>query len=292
MIAFDAGETARFFNEVYRRVDLERGNRPETRLHPRDRIFLGRILPSFRPAACRILDYGCGQGRLLAELLARGFDARGVEKHDGMRAIAEAETANWSGDGSRVTAGGIEALGETIAQSCDVVIAMGVFQYLPKTEYDRTLAAIRRLLKPGGALVATYQNAFFDLFTFNKYSVDFLMEKLVLPMLDAPDSAAAIADDIRALLTNPERPTYAPTRARDNIFVHLTNPLTLEAHLKTAGFVLQQTYFYEFFGLPPLLAVRHEAVAKAIAERFEIENATAWQGHFMANALLAHAVRA
>ena len=44
--------------------------------------------------AGRILDFGCGQGRLLGTMLNEGFDATGVEKHEGMRAHAQNVTGS------------------------------------------------------------------------------------------------------------------------------------------------------------------------------------------------------
>jgi SAM-dependent methyltransferase len=289
MIEFDAAQTAKFFNNVYRQVDLERGKQSSSRLHPRDQILLTNILPNY-PTDTRILDYGCGQARLLATLLERGFDAVGMEKHEGMRAIARAETARWSVDRERISAGGIEGLAPIADRTYDFIIAMGVFQYLQKTEYDKTLNEFSRLLKPRGVLVATFQNALFDLFTFNKYTIDFMMQRFVLPYAPA-QTAKNIKTDLDALIANHDKPTYAATRARDNIFVHLTNPLTIAKHLREAGFQVIEKYFYEYFGLPPLLATKYDDFAKAIAAKFEIDNATAWEGHFMANAFLIHAVR-
>jgi hypothetical protein len=52
---------------------------------------------------------------------------------------------------------------------------------------------------------------------------------------------------------------------------------------------VQQKYFYEYFGLPPLLSEKQGPLAASIRSKFEIVNATAWQGHFMANAFLAQA---
>jgi hypothetical protein len=90
-------------------------------------------------------------------------------------------------------------------------------------------------------------------------------------------------------MVNFDKPPYAPTRARDNIFVYLTNPLTIEGHLRGAKFSARQKYFYEWFGLPPLITGSHPETAKRIAASFEVDNATAWQGHFMANAFLIEA---
>jgi SAM-dependent methyltransferase len=289
MIDFDAAKTAEFFNNAYRQVDVQRGKDPTTRLHPRDQILLTRILPGM-PNVGRILDYGCGQGRLLATMLDRGLDAEGMEKHADMRSIAQAETAKWSSAKPRVLAGSVDDLGKISSGTYDLIVAMGVFQYLSKSEYDDTLAEFKRLLRPGGSLVATFQNALFDLYTFNKYTVDFMMTKFVLPHVTG-STAGRIQADIEALMTNHDKPTYAATRARDNIFVHLTNPLTVAEHLSAAGFDLLDKYFYEYFGLPPLIAGMHADISKSIAATFEVDNATAWQGHFMANAFLVHARR-
>jgi O-methyltransferase involved in polyketide biosynthesis len=186
--------------------------------------------------------------------------------------------------------GSVDALAALPAASYDLFIAMGVFQYLSKAEYDRTLGEIHRLLKPGGVMIATWQNALFDAYTFNKYTVDFMMSKLVGPQLDKTETGA-VQKDIESLIVNFDKPAYAATRARDNIFVYLTNPLTIDRHLRTAKFDARQKYFYEWFGLPPLIANRHPETAKRIVTSFEVDNATAWQGHFMANAFLIEAAK-
>jgi SAM-dependent methyltransferase len=288
LIKFNADETAVFFNQVYRQVDIKRGLSDETRLHPRDRIFLDLILKSTEPGLCRILDFGCGQGRLLSTLLERGYDAEGIEKHDEMRAIANIQTQKWATGRERVAAGDVRSLRVLPAGHYDYFVAMGVFQYMAKDEYDETLVEIARLLKPGGTLIATYQNALFDLYTFNKYTVDFMIRKILGPLIAVSDEDK-IRGDLEQLLVNPEKPIYSTSRARDNIFVHLTNPLTIDGHLQRAGFRVRQKFFYEYFGLPPLLAEKHGDLAASIRSQFEVVNATAWQGHFMANAFLAQA---
>src|SRR5882757_2393390 len=138
VIKFDANETAVFFNKVYRQVDIKRGLNEDTRLHSRDSIFLDLILKETEPATCRILDFGCGQGRLLSTLLDRGYDAHGMEKHEEMRAIANVQTQKWATDGERVVAGDVRSLKALPAKHYDYFVAMGVFQYMAKEEYDET----------------------------------------------------------------------------------------------------------------------------------------------------------
>lgn len=289
MREFDRKKTAQFFNETYAALDHAVGQNPETRLHFRDQILLKHILIQFEPPETTILDYGCGQGRLVAELLGSGFDAFGMEKHAGMRKFAETETSPWNGERSRILSGGKNELANIPSGSFDVVVVMGVFQYLPPDEYQETLREIRRILRSRGHMVATYQNALFDLYTFNKYTVDFFVNELWGPHLDSHQKSEA-AGGIESLLLNADKPSYAPTRARDNIYVRLTNPLTIADELEIQGFELREKYFYEYFGLPPLLCDSHKKFAKQIAGRFEVDNATAWEGYFMANAFLAHAI--
>jgi ubiquinone/menaquinone biosynthesis C-methylase UbiE len=287
MKEFDAKTTAAFFNKTYRGTDIERGEREGARLHHRDRILLDKILPPLGKSL-KILDYGCGLGRLCTALVSAGYDAWGMEKHDDMRAIAEDSVSKVANGEKRMLPGSVDELAAMPAASYDMFIAMGVFQYLSKAEYDRTLAEIHRVLKPGGTLIATWQNAMFDAFTFNKYTIDFMMDKLVGPQVEKPQTAT-VQKDLESLLVSFDKPPYAATRARDNIFVYLTNPLTIEGHLQTAKFTTKQKFFYEWFGLPPLIISKHPETAKKIAEGFEVENAKSWQGHFMANAFLIEA---
>lgn len=289
MREFDRKKTAWFFNETFAAVDHTVGQNPGTRLRFRDQILLKHILSQFEPSETKILDYGCGQGRLLAEILGSGFDAFGMEMNEGMRKFAETETAPWSGEESRVVSGGKDELANILSDSFDVVIVIGVFQYLPPDEYQETLREIRRITRSGGHMVATYQNALFDLYTFNKYTVDFFVNELWGSCLDSQQKSEA-AKGIESLLHNADKPPYTPSRARDNIYVRLTNPLTIADELETQGFDLREKYFYEYFGLPPLLCDSHKELAKRIADRFEVDNATAWEGHFLANAFLVHAI--
>ncbi len=281
---FEAGKTAAFFNTVYSKADSAIVASDESRrLHPRDHILMHHVLEGL-PKSTRLLDYGCGQGRLVHHLLDSDWDARGMEKHPGMRDVGVAEI----GDPDRILLGGIDELEQMETGSVDLFVAMGVFQYVAPEEYARTLKAVNRLLSPGGHYVATYQNAFFDLFTFNKYTIDYMANELIGRHVADADRAK-VADALSGLVTNPGKPGHSESRARDNIYVRLTNPLTIGDELAVAGLGHTVKHFYDFFGLPPLVASALPELSKQVADGFEVDNATAWEGHFMANAFLVHA---
>jgi SAM-dependent methyltransferase len=279
---FDSEKTARFFNETFPKLvapKIPHG------LRHRDKILLRYILEPRRDQSPKILDFGCGQGNLLGHLVREGFDATGMEPSEDMRrhAAKELEVVDESGN---IIAGGVPEFSFLPSQSFDVIIMMGVFQYLSDDDYKLMRSEIARVLRPGGCLVATFQNAFFDLYTFNKYTIDFIMHQLIGPLIDVADSDA-IENALSRLVANPEKPPYSPDRARDNIFVRLTNPLAIGDEFIGHGLKLAEKYFYEWFGLPPLLDTKYSNVSKPIAKFFEVERAASWQGHFMANAFLA-----
>ena len=286
---FDADATAAFFNTTFSDDQLaEIMANPDRRLHHRDRIMLRHIMPLIGKPDMRILDFGAGQGRLLRELLSAGYDALGMEKNEGMLRVALSETREF-GEG-RAIQGDVENLPEYDDASFDLVILMGVFQYLEPGEYTRLLAEAHRLLRPGGYMVCTYQNALFDMFTFNKYTVDFIMNDLLAGEIPEA-SQAAVQASLEKLLTKPDMPPYSPGRARDNIYVRTTNPLTVADELSGHGFAMQRRWFYEFFGLPPLMSGDHPEIAADTAARYEVDDAEGWKGNFMANAFLILATR-
>jgi ubiquinone/menaquinone biosynthesis C-methylase UbiE len=287
MHQFDSGKTERFFNDHF--PGAEKKFIPGSTLHFRDEIFVKHLLPHLGLAAqknARILDFGCGRGDLLVHLIESGYDVIGMDKYAGMRTFAEA-SADKLNARDRIVAGGVDELGDLPDRSFDLIVMMGVLQYLPDVDYQEALKQVPRLLRPRGALVATFQNAFFDLFTFNKYTLDFLMNGLLGPSLQDSEREK-VEHALSGLMSSPDMPLYSPTRARDNVFVRLTNPITIGDELRGCGLSLVTKYFYEWFGLPPLLSGSCGDISARIAGEFEIERATSWQGHFMANAFLTH----
>ena len=113
--------------------------------------FIDRLLAD-RPGA-RVLDAGCGTGRVARELARRGYEVVGVDNDASMLAVARAEAPQlpWRLDD-------LAALADS--EQYDLVVAAGnVMVYLAVgTEADvvRRLAAA---LRPGGHLVAGWATA-------------------------------------------------------------------------------------------------------------------------------------
>ncbi len=105
----------------------------------------------------RWLDLGCAYGFLVGEARAGGFDAVGVDVSAYALSRASIDTPDASG---RLTRGCIETL-PFADETFDVVSAFDVLEHL--VDPQRALPEIRRVLRPGGALVgATPDPVFFD----------------------------------------------------------------------------------------------------------------------------------
>ena len=101
----------------------------------------------------RVLDIGCGPAVMEGDLLGRAGEVCGVDASERMIACGRARLLNHpEGARCRLSVGDIEALALADA-SFDAVLSMGVFEYL--LSYDRALAEIRRVLRPGGVAVIT-----------------------------------------------------------------------------------------------------------------------------------------
>ena len=97
----------------------------------------------------RILDAGCGSGPLFAALRDRGAIVTGIDASTGMLELARRRL----GDGAALQ---VADLGSTLPfpdGAFDDVIASLVLHYLE--DWTAPLAELRRVLKPGGRLIAS-----------------------------------------------------------------------------------------------------------------------------------------
>lgn len=111
----------------------------------------------FRMVAARIapgdvIDVGSGAGGLVADLLSRGVDARGIDSNAAMVAAAKKHLETRELDAARITQSTIEELLARGAQA-DTVTCMDCLEHVEddRAFFDRLAALVR----PGGRLIIT-----------------------------------------------------------------------------------------------------------------------------------------
>ena len=112
---------------------------------------MDRYLPDLQPKGS-VLDLGCGRGELLLLLREAGVEATGVE---GDSALAEAARRR----GLEIVEGDVlEVLKDLESESRGAVTAVHLFEHLGSAKLIAALAEVRRVLQPGGLLIAECPN--------------------------------------------------------------------------------------------------------------------------------------
>jgi len=101
----------------------------------------------------RVLDFGCGDGRLSHELLQAGVpQVVGVDLSE--QAILFARAFNWSfGERGQFVVGDVWTLGDV--SSFDVAVAMEVLEHIPDSALRDVVDSIARALRLGGSLIVS-----------------------------------------------------------------------------------------------------------------------------------------
>jgi demethylmenaquinone methyltransferase/2-methoxy-6-polyprenyl-1,4-benzoquinol methylase len=101
----------------------------------------------------RVLDIGCGTGNLSLRCAARGANVVGIDISAGMLEVARTKPVPKDGQVEWVEIGVAEIEDHFAAASFDSAVSCLLFSELSVDEQDYTLAAVRRLLRPGAVLV-------------------------------------------------------------------------------------------------------------------------------------------
>lgn len=113
--------------------------------------------PDFRPD--RILDYGCGTGRLVVPFAAHAKDVVGVDVSPKMLELARANCMKFGVASARMLQ--VDETNSLQPESFDLVHSYIVFQHIPVARGERILRQLLGLIADGGvgALHFTYSDA-------------------------------------------------------------------------------------------------------------------------------------
>lgn len=136
-------ETARH-GEYLSRGDYHRVLDPKWAYYPLyvEKMRLVRRFLDSLPEGTRILDVGCGEGLLVEEYRARGFQILGADLNYESEIVRRADLNQLPFEDA----------------AFDVVLALDVIEHLQFSEQSRAIQEIERILVPGGRFLVTVPN--------------------------------------------------------------------------------------------------------------------------------------
>jgi SAM-dependent methyltransferase len=270
---------------------------PEAPYPPVHLDLLKRILQEAKVRS--VLDAGCGPASILRHLAEEKLEVYGFDLAPEM--VAEARRvlgpfgvpAERIWQGSVLSAEGFRPPAAKSAKRFDAAICIGVLPHIPEEADIGVIRNLRGAVRKKGLVVLEARNAFFALFTLNRYSYRFFLDELVradrLAAHAGKDEAkvrtalAGLEKQFRMDLP-PERRGKAGAPGYDEVLSRTHNPLALRAQFAAAGFNDVRLLFYHYHCVPPMFEAEMPELFRR--ESLQMEDPEDWRGYFMASAFM------
>ncbi|MBP9694910.1 MAG: class I SAM-dependent methyltransferase [Candidatus Magasanikbacteria bacterium] len=234
-----------------------------------------------------ILDAGCGTCGPMIRLLKEGFDVRGFDFSKEMveQGKKELENAGFSPD--LISWADLEDTSTLPQGSFDAILALGVFPHI--INEPKSLTNMHQMLNTNGLVFIEFRNDLFASYTFNRYSLDFFLNRVI----DLPAVPNDIKDELIQFYANrlqvePPAPREDGKIAYTDILAKFKNPLTIGSELfKPCGLSIVHTHFYHFHALPPVFEQSYPQIFRELS--LKMENTLDWRGNLMASAFVIEA---
>jgi 2-polyprenyl-3-methyl-5-hydroxy-6-metoxy-1,4-benzoquinol methylase len=244
----------------------------------------------------RVIEVGVGEGTPLATLGKAGIDVWGFDiSHEMVKKSKEMMEKNgmnpdhifWGDIQDPTTY--IHALREG---QFNGLMAMGVMPHVEND--DMVIENMATLLRPGGSVFVEFRNKLFSLFTFNRYTLDFILNDLLTGV------AKEVKDEVARDLKTRLRMDMPPTRDKlddsqapgyDVILSKFHNPFEVIELFKRHDFRDIKLLWYHYHPAMPYLSEKMSALFRKEAIRLEREPSN-WRGFFLCSAFVVEATKA
>ncbi len=252
--------------------------------YPANHFAFRHVLACLPPAGgLSLVEIGVGAGGAIPLFAGAGFAFAGIDRE--APCVTVSKKALWEAgqDPDRIIVADLES-----PESCaalpgagtfDVLIGMGVLPHVTSVRQG-VLAAVD-LVRPGGHVFLEFRNALFSLVTFNRYTQEFIRDRLLA------DASADVLDAVDAELS--ERLNLAiPSGEIHPEAFHV--PFEIEALAHELGLVDPRIIPFHFHaGMP--------AIENRVAQSYRLDSialeddSSGWKGLFLASAFLLHVQR-
>jgi len=250
----------------------------------------------------RVIEVGVGEGTPLICLGNAGINVSGFDISHKMVEKAKENFKMNNFDENKIIWGDVQ---DPITYSpllshgqYDGLVAMGVMPHVSNDEF--VLCNMRDMVKPGGRVFIEFRNKLFSLFTFNRYTFEFIMEDLLKGV--SPKIKAIVESDLKKRL-DMDKPTPRlidknikvedenlddQVPGYDAIMSKFHNPFETIDLFKKCGFCDTQLLWYHYHPAMPFLSSVDKQLFRDEALKLEHE-VSGWRGLFLCSAFVVEA---
>jgi 2-polyprenyl-3-methyl-5-hydroxy-6-metoxy-1,4-benzoquinol methylase len=267
-----------------------------SRPYPANYFRLQLLLNSFAPRGLkRIIEVGVGEGTPLSVLGRAGLDVWGFDVSSAMVEASKARMHEHGMNPDHIFWADIQdptTYAHVFRDGLfDGLMAMGVMPHI--TNDDMVLENMAALLRPAGSVFVEFRNSLFSLFTFNRYTADFILNDLLAGV--SPKLKDMVAKDLGSRLRMDMPPTRTAVNGSDApgydaIVSRFHNPFEVFDLFARHGFEQPELLWYHYHPAMPYLENSTQALFREEAIRLEHE-ASGWRGLFLCSAFVVEAVK-
>lgn len=247
-----------------------------------------------RERAKSIFEVGVGDGNPLNYLRRTGMAVAGCDISEQMVETTRQRLLDDGAEEARIwkadICNALELAPSLNSDPFDVVMALGV---MPHVEKDiLALQNMRTLVRTGGKILVEFRNSLFSLFTFNRYTTEFILNDLLANVSDKTRKRVEEELHKQTRMDMPPVRDKAPDGSApgyDVIRAKFHNPLEVPSMLAQAGFANPVMHWYHFHAAMPMLQ-------DELGDQYDIDSlamehtlSNDWRGHFLCSAVLVEA---
>lgn len=221
----------------------------------------------------KILDAGCGSGYIAREVSKQGWDCTAIDLSRKMLKYARQKAVKEKIKHDIIHCSVLD-MNIFENKKFDVIMLNGVLPYIK--DESRVYKECYRTLKDNGYLITSQYNLFFDLFTFDKYTIELISQKLINKVIVGKDIFNRYKAKLKKAITAPQQPKSEKTMKSEN-------PLIYKEKLKRYSFNEKKQFYYNFHILPPSFTTSEQ---NNFRNKLEEKFYNKWQGLIFAKTFI------
>lgn len=274
------------YNKLYERENIHNIHTK----YPANYFRLQMLINSFtNNNVKKVIEVGVGEGTPLCNLYKMGMDVFGFDISEEMTKKAKTNAKKYGICADNIFCADIQdsvTYAGKVKNDFDGLIAMGV---MPHVEKDKSVINnMSSLLRPGGKTFIEFRNKLFSLFTFNEYTVDFIVNDL---LSDVSDELRSLVNDrlskIIAKTEDSNKDIYSEYKSIPSKF---HNPFDVEKLFEECGFYDIKTLWYHYHSAPPFIGEIEKQLFRDESVKME-NNVFSWKSMFLCSAFVIEATK-